>query len=89
MIASTFGKISSIELNLATRTLKRTTGRAFKVWNYVKPCNIPVTRKSESSRMVKGKGNVKYLVRLLRAGDVLFGLKSLKSRNDTTNVRTA
>lgn len=75
------GRITSRQLESARRTINRKIKRKGKVWIRVYP-NLPITSKSNESRMGKGKGNISYWCAKVTSGTLIFEIMN-KNVNDS------
>lgn len=75
------GKINFKQIEACRRTLKRGLRKIGLIWIKLFT-NIPIYKKSISSRMGKGKGNLSTWISAIKKGQILFeisGLNILKS----------
>lgn len=71
------GKLKFKQIEACRRTIKRGLLKKDNLWIKLFT-NIPVTKKSISSRMGKGKGNVSHWVVAVKRGQILFEISTLK-----------
>lgn len=71
-------RMNSRQLEATRRALRRSLQRRGKLWLRVFP-DIPVTAKPLEVRMGKGKGNVRYWIARISAGQIIYEIDGVPS----------
>ena len=74
--STTFGNITSRQIEAARRAINRYLKRGGKVWIRIFP-DKPMTQKPLEVRMGSGKGNVEYWVAQVQPGKVLYEVEGV------------
>jgi len=69
------GKLTFKQIEACRRTIRRGITKTGLLWIRVFTF-VPVTKKSISSRMGKGKGNISYWIAPIKKGQILFEINS-------------
>jgi len=86
LIAMQAGKITNYQHESIRRFLRRFLKKKARVFFNTSP-NIPITKKPNDVRQGRGKGPLKYWVKMLKKGDVLLEIRSLDN-NFTRKILT-
>lgn len=85
--ASSFGLISSKQLEAARQSINRKIKRKGKIWIRIFP-DQPITRKPSEVRMGKGKGSVSFWATKVKAGTVLFEICGVPFKKAIVSLAT-
>ena len=88
LAAKEFGWITSRQIEACRITINRTFKREGKIWIRIFP-DKPYTKRTEGTRMGKGKGNTEGWVAVVKTGKILFEVGGVKEETAKEALRKA